>query len=170
MVGFQRRHIDNGNPFLLGDLADIAGIAHIALDFAVGPDVADRQSKQHRVDAFSFGLVDRFTDVPAIGVDGFGLSGEWTGGLWHVLRFVADAFECAAWLGAAEVSAIVVAHLQQQIVSGFHLGQHLGPMAFIDIGAGAASCDGTIGHVDARGIEECCEVVSPAKIGAVAGG
>ena len=122
------------------------------------------------MDAFGFGVVDHFAEVPAEGVDGLDLAGVGAGGLGDVLGVVADAFEVAARFGAAEVAAVVVAHLQEEIVAGLHLGEGGGPVAFVDVGARGAAGDGSVGDVDARGVEELREVVAPAEVGAVARG
>ena len=87
-----------------------------------------------------------------------------------VLGLVTDAFEVAAGFGAAEVAAVIVAHLEEEEVAGFHLSEGGGPVAFVDVGARGAAGDGSVGDVDARGIEELREVVAPAEVGAVAGG
>ena len=63
-----------------------------------------------------------------------------------------------------------MAHLQEEEVTGLHLGEDLGPAAFVDVGAGGAAGHGAVGDVDAGGVEEVGEVIAPAEVGAVAGG
>ena len=63
-----------------------------------------------------------------------------------------------------------MAHLQEEEVAGFHFGEDFVPAAFVAEGAGGASGHGSVGDVDAGGVEEMGEVIAPAEVGSVAGG
>src|SRR5665213_1814412 len=153
-------HVDIGDVLFGGQLFQLGVVAHVALDlgFAVGavlPDIADGQREQDGRRLFRAGVGDVFTDIPAVGVDGFGVAvGE-----GDVFGLVAQTLEGAAGLGAVEVSTIVVAHLEEHEIAGLHLGENAVPRALVDEGAAAASGAGAVGHVDARGVEVVGEVV-----------
>ena len=105
------------------------------------------------------------------GLAGEGAGGEGFGeGIFDGL--VTDAFDAAAGLdvGGGVAAAIVVAHLNEDEVAGFHLGEDVGPEAFVVIAAGAATGAGAVGDVDFGGVEVVGEVVAPAEVGLVAGG
>jgi len=79
-VGFEGAHVDELDVLLFGDLLDEGGVAEVAFDMraAIGagcPDVADGEGEDCRCGAFGLGFVDVFTEVPAVGVNGFGGSG-----------------------------------------------------------------------------------------------
>ena len=63
-----------------------------------------------------------------------------------------------------------MAHLEEEEVAGLHLCEDFGPAAFVDVGARGAAGHGSVGDVDAGGVEEVSEVIAPAEVGAVAGG
>ena len=99
-------------------------------------------------------------------MDGFGAAV----GQGDVFGLVAETFERASGLGAVEVAAVVVAHLEEDEVAGLDLGEDAVPGAFVDEGAAAAAGAGAVGDVDAGGVEVVGEVVAPAEVGLVAGG
>jgi len=170
-VGFDGGHVHVGYVLGGGELLEVGVVAHVALDvrLAVGaglPDVADGEREQDGCGAFGARVGDVFADVPAIGVDGFGAAA----GEGDVSGFVAEAVEGAAGFGAVERAAVVVAHLDEDVVAGLHLGEDAVPGAFVDEGAAGATGAGAVGDVDARGVEVVGEVVAPAEVGLVAGG
>ncbi len=180
-VGFDGGHVDDGDLFGCGDLVFVVAESHVALDaeVAVGvvyPDVADSDGEQDRSSLFRARVGDVFADVPAVSVDGLRrLASEGAGGEGFREReldgFVADAFDAVAGLGVGgwiAAAAVVVTHLDEDVVAGLHLGEHVGPMAFVVITAGAAAGNRTIGDVDLRGVEVVGEVVAPAEVGLIA--
>ena len=174
-VGFKGAHVDELDVLLLGDLLEEGRIAHVAFDVrlavgAGGPNIADGQGEECRGGTFGPGFVDVFAEVPAEGVDGFRGSGEGAGGLGDGLGFIADAVEGASGFGAAEIAGVVVSHLKEEEVAGFHFGEDFVPAAFVEEGAGGTAGHGSVGDVDAGGVEEVGEVVAPAEVGSVAGG
>ena len=67
-------------------------------------------------------------------------------------------------------AAVVVAHLNEDVVAGLHLGEDVGPEAFVVVAAGAAAGAGAVGDVDFGGVEVVGEVIAPAEVGLIAGG
>ena len=127
-VGGDGAHVDEGDVFRGGDLLGGGTVAHVALDAAIfsrgAPNIADGGvpggwELRPRASA-SWIILRRYQPkvctvsvVPARGA----------GSLRDVLGFFADSFESAAWLGSAEVAAVVVAHLNEEEVAGFDLGE-----------------------------------------------
>ena len=182
-VGFDGGHVGVEDVHVLCELCDLGVVAHVALDAggAVGiglPDVSDGEGHQDGRGVFGAGVGDVLAHVPAVGVDGLcGLAGEWAGGEglgeWVVGGFVAEAFVAGAGLGVSLRSggaAVVVAHLDEDVVAGLHLGEDVVPEAFVVVAAGAAAGAGSVGDVDFGGVEVVGDVVAPAEVGLVAGG
>ena len=183
-VGFDGGHVDEGNVLVMRRVGDlVVAVAHVAFDVevAVGivdPDVADGDGEEDWRGFLGAGVGDVFADVPAVGVDGLGgLAGDGAGG--EGFRegvfggLVAEAFVAGAGLGVGLGSggaAVVVAHLDEDEVAGFHLGEDVGPEAFVVVAAGAAAGAGAVGDVDFGGVEVVGEVVAPAEVGLIAGG
>ena len=63
-----------------------------------------------------------------------------------------------------------MAHLEEDVVAGLHLGEDFVPGALVDEGSAAAAGVGSVGDVDAGGVEVVGEVIAPAEVGLVAGG
>ena len=182
-VGFDGGHVDERD--LLGgcELGLVLAVAHVAFDVevAVGvvdPDVADGDGEEDWCGFLGASVGDVFTDIPAVAVDGLGsLTGEGPSGEGFRKSIfgglVANSFVAGAGLGVVfwgDGATVVVTHLDEDIVAGLHLGEDCGPAAFVVVTAGAAASDCAIGDVDFGDVEVVGEVVTPAKVGLVAGG
>ncbi len=145
-----------------------------------GPDVADGYGEEDGGGVFGAGVGDVFADVPAVGVDGLGgLAGDGAGGEGFgegdVDGLVAEALDAAAVLGVfgygfRAAAAVVVAHLDEDVVAGLHLGEDVRPRGPRCSSCGSCGRRGAVGDVDFGGVEEGGEVVTPAQVGSVAGG
>jgi len=170
-VGLDGGHVHKGNVLGGGQLAKFGVVAHVALDMrlAVGtvlPDIPDGEGEQDRRSLFGPDIGDVFAHIPAVRVDRFAMAvGE-----GNVPGFFAESLEGAAGLGPVEAAAIVVPHLQKNIIAWLDLGEHMVPGAFVDEGAAAAAGASAVGDVDPGGVEVVGEVVSPAEVGLIAGG
>ena len=88
---------------------------------------------------FFFGIIDKFADIPAIGVDDFVLAG----GLHkEYLAFGASTMYFATCLAGVDVAAVVVAELHDNVVAGFESLVYLVPTTFVEecTGATASHC------------------------------
>ena len=174
-VGFDGRHVDEGEVVLVCDLLHDGVEVGLALDalHSVGvrlPDVADGHGEKHWRRALGLGVGNVLAVVPAVGVDGFGLAGEDAGGLRDVFGLVGVSGEIAARLAAAQVASIVMPPLQHDVVAGLYLCQVTIPQALDHVGAAASPGARAVGDVDLCGVKVLGKVVAPSQVCSVARG
>ena len=172
-------HIDDWNVLGRTDLVLIVAISHIAFDMrlaigAILPDIANRHGQQNGVSSLGASVRNILAQIPAIGMDRLlGFSGQGSGAVrlrnWNRNGLFTDPLYALPGLGIVQrVAAIVVPHLQKNIVPRLNLRQNMIPQPFVEIAPAAPSCAGAIGHIDAAGIEEMSKVIAPAEVRLIA--
>ena len=93
-VGFDGGHIDEGDMLVGGYLPEFGVITHVPLNVwltirAILPYIADCEREQDGGGLFGADVGDVLTDIPAIGMNGFGMAVR----KGDVFGFLAEAFE-----------------------------------------------------------------------------
>src|SRR6185437_5879856 len=68
-VGFDSRHVHEGDVLAGGYLTKLCVIAHVSLNLPVFPDIANGEGKKNGGGFFGASVGDVFPYIPAVGVD-----------------------------------------------------------------------------------------------------
>jgi hypothetical protein len=177
--------VDEGDVLFFGDGLGPAAVGlGIAADVALDPDFARDKRAEDGRGAFSADVLDVLAEVPAEGVDEFGLVRV---RVLYLEGLVAGAGQAAADVGAMSAgvggrgggagkqalvgygfrageieAAVVVAELDEDEVAGLNEFERIGPVALRDVGVGREAADGAVDNVDFGGVEKVGNGCAPA--------
>ena len=169
--------VDERDMLFFGDgLGPAAVSVGVAANTAVNPDFARDERAEDGRGALGADVGNIFAQIPAEGVDGFGLVGD---GTFDFEGLVSDAGQASSAVRAADAdrwrrwrcsrrhaligdgrgarkveAAVVVAELDEDEVAGLDEFEGVGPVALGDIGVRGEAADGAVDDVDLGGVEE----------------
>ena len=150
-IGRDVVHIHQFHASFLSHLTIPLSIGVVAaFDLAFGPLVAGSERKENRRSALLAHILDELLQVPSERV--YHLIGARSSQFIHVAG-VGSASNDATHFLIVDGAYVVVAELYEHIVAGLHAVVDLVPTTFIEIGARATSCLGTVHARDLLGIE-----------------
>ena len=159
LVGDVVVEVEVANALLASKFAGQFGVvAEAAFDFAIGPLAAHRHRDDNRVGVFREHIGDHFFQVPAEGVNRFGLALCVVG----LLRFVPQRWHCAAEAEGIDRPVIVVTELDDDVVVGFDLRDDRIPRAAVDKRAGREAGLGAVNDCEFGRVEVILEPDAPA--------